>query len=39
MQDYGAAKSELEGINNYITDGVMLRSRAMWHELGEKSTK
>ena len=39
MQDYEAAKSELEGIYNYITEGNILRSRAMWHELGEKSTK
>ena len=37
MQDYEAAKSELEGI--YITEGIILRSRAMSYELGEKSTK
>ena len=29
MQDYGEAKAELEGIYNYITDGIMLRSWAM----------
>ena len=39
MQDYEAAKSELEGIYNYITEGIILRSRAMWYELGEKSRK
>ena len=39
MQDYEAAKSELEGIYNYITERIILRSRAMLYELGEKSTK
>ena len=39
MLDYEAAKSELEGIYNYITEGVILRSRAMWYELGETSRK
>ena len=39
MQDYEAAKSELEGIYNYITEGIIPRSRAMWYELGEKPTK
>ena len=39
MQDYEAATSELEGIYNYTAEGVILRSRAMWYELGEKSTK
>ena len=39
MQDYETAKSELEGVYNYITEGIILRSRAMWYELGEKFTK
>ena len=39
MQDYEAAKSELEGVYNYVTEGIILRSRATWYELGEKSTK
>ena len=39
MRDYEAAKSELEGIYNHITEGIIVRSRAMWYELGEKSTK
>ena len=39
MQDYEGAKSELEGIYNFITEGIILRSRAMWYEVGEKSTK
>ena len=39
MQDYEADKPELEGIYNYITEEIILRSRAMWYELGEKSTK
>ena len=38
-QDYESTKSELEGIYNYITEGIILRSRAMWYELGEKTTK
>ena len=37
MQDYEAAKSELEGIYNYITEGIILRSRAIWYELGPQS--
>ena len=39
MQNYEAAKSELEGIYNYITEGIILRSRAMWYDIGEKPTK
>ena len=39
MEDYEGAKSELEGIYNYITEIIILRSRAMWYKLGEKSTK
>ena len=39
MQDYEAAESELEGIYSYITEGIIVRSRAMWYELGEKSSK
>ena len=38
MQDYETAKSELEGTYNYIIERIILRSRAMWYELGEKST-
>ena len=39
MQDYEAAKSELKGIYNYITEEIILRTRAMLYELGEKTTK
>ena len=32
MQDYEAAKSELEVIYSYIIEGIKLRSGAMWYE-------
>ena len=39
MQNYEAAASELEGIYNYITEGIIQRSRTMLYGLGEKFMK
>ena len=33
------AKIELEKLYDYITDGIILRSKAHWYEEGEKNTK
>lgn len=30
---------ELEDRNNYITEGIIIRSKAIWYELGEKNNK
>ena len=38
LKEYEQAKSELEEIYNYIMEGIILRSRAVWYEKGEKST-
>ena len=38
INEYETAKKELDVIYNHITDGIILRSRARWHEEGEKST-
>ena len=39
INDYNKFKEELESLYDYITDGIILRSRATWYEKGEKSTK
>ena len=39
LKEYEQAKSELEEIYNYIKEGIILRSRAVWYEKGEKSTR
>ena len=39
LKEYEQAKSELEEIYNYITEGIILRSRAVWYEKGEKSSR
>ena len=39
IADYSTAKLELEKINEYITDGIIMRSKSQWYEEGEKSTK
>ena len=39
INDYNKCKEELESLYDYITDGIILRSRATWYEKGEKSTK
>ena len=36
---YNECKQELETLYDYITEGIILRSRATWYERGEKSTK
>ena len=38
LKEYEQAKSELEEIYNYITEGIILRSCAVWYEKEEKST-
>ena len=39
MEEYNNAKSELEKIYEYITDGIIMRSESQWYEEDEKSTK
>ena len=39
IEQYNMAKNELESIYNYITEGIILRSKASWYEHGEKSTQ
>ena len=39
IEEYHKCKAELEEIYNYITEGIILRSKTDWYELGEKSTK
>ena len=39
FNDYNKCKEKLESLYDYITDGIILRSRATWYEKGEKSTK
>ena len=39
LKEYHEAKAELEQIYDYITEGIILRSRSTWFEKGEKSTK
>ena len=39
IADYSTAKLELEKIYEYITDGIIMRSKSQWYEEGEKSTK
>ena len=39
IEEYHKCKAELEEIYNYITEGIILRSKTNWYELGEKSTK
>ena len=38
-KEYHEAKVELEQIYDYITEGIILRSRSTSYEKGEKSTK
>ena len=38
LKEYEQAKSELEETYNYITEGIILKSRAVWYEKGEKSS-
>ena len=39
IADHSTAKLELEKIYEYITDGIIMRSKSQWYEEGEKSTK
>ena len=39
LQEYNKCKQDLKEIYNYITEGIILRSKTDWYELGEKSTK
>ena len=39
INDYNKCKEGLESLYDYITDRIILRSRATWYEKGEKSTK
>ena len=39
LKEYNSVKQELEQIYNYITEGVILRTRTDWYEQSEKSTK
>ena len=36
---YNNCKSDLEAFYNYITEGIILRSKSNWYEFGEKSSK
>ena len=38
-EEYNKYKQDLEEIYNYITEGIISRSKTDWYELGEKSTK
>ena len=39
IDDNNKCKEELESLYDYITDRIILHSRATWYEKGEKSTK
>ena len=39
LLEYNRSKDELESLYNYITEGIILRSRISWYEHGEKSSK
>ena len=39
LKEYNSVKQELEQIYNYITEGIILRTRTDWYEEGEKLTK
>ena len=38
LKEYNKAKKELNQIYDYITNGIILRSRTTWYEEGEKSS-
>ena len=37
LEEYSRCKSDLESLYNYITAGIILRSKSEWYEHGEKS--
>ena len=39
LDEYNRSKNELENLYNYITEGIILRSKVNWYEYGEKSSK
>ena len=39
LEEYSKCKSDLESLYNYITAGIILRSKSEWYEHGEKSSK
>ena len=39
LEQYNKAKNELEALYDYITEGIILRSKTDWYEHGEKSSK
>ena len=36
---YNNCKFDLEALYNYITEGIIMRSKSNWYEFGEKSSK
>ena len=39
ITEYSNCKSDLETLYNYITVGIIMRSKSNWYEFGEKSSK
>ena len=39
LEQYNKAKNELEHLYDYITEGIILRSKTDWYEHGEKSSR
>ena len=39
VAEYENARIELEKLYNYVTNGIILRSKAYWYEEGEKNIK
>ena len=39
LKEYNSVKHKLEQIYNYTTEGIILRTRTVWYEEGEKLTK
>ena len=39
LEEYSNCKPDLKSLYNYITTGIILRSRSDWYEQGEKSSK
>ena len=39
LTEHERTQAELENLYDYIADGAILKSKAMWYEEGEKTTK
>ena len=39
LDEHNESKNESENLYNYITEGIILRSKVNWYEYGEKSSK